>query len=196
MRGAPAWNYLPSQKAAKYRIEDRIDLKTARKIVTEYGSPLGKKFNQELIEAFFAYEAEFPIDGIKAFDDYSEAFPLSRSVRIPVKPLTVVRENGEFTPLFLCPWSKLSFSHYQASLLMTILEKAVFTHSDFENSNGRIMFFPKKPNEAGKLFRKPVIWTRGQFPLLSDKELSEQISIFFESKSLALSLYQNYLSQK
>jgi hypothetical protein len=196
LRGSPTFNYSVGKSAARAKIEDQIPRKMAEEMVLRSKGDVSRKFNLELIRAFLDYEELNPIDGVKAFDEYSENFMLSRSIWIPVRPLTVIREAGSFTPIFLCPWSRVSLDTYQASLLMTILEDVVFSHTDFEDSEGKILFFPKVPGEFGTMFRKPMIWKRGQFPLLSKSDLTDQIRIFLESKNLATVLYQDYLNKK
>jgi hypothetical protein len=79
---------------------------------------------------------------------------------------------------------------------MTILEQSVFRLTDFEDSPGRIIFLPKIEVSAGEWIRRPVIWKRGQFPLLTDRELNEQLRVFSESKELARVLLQDWLDRK
>lgn len=192
--GPPIWNYVAGRKAAKYRVEDRINRNDAIRIATSSGNKLGRPFNAELIKSFLDYEQENPLDGVKAFDDQVEFFPLRRNLAIPIKPLTVIRKDGRFTPIFLCPWSVVSIDDYQARLLMTILERSIYTYSEFEDSVGQILFFPKRDFGLGLKLREPMIWTRGQFELLSDTELADQIKIFFESREIAKVLYQEHLN--
>ncbi|MHA3980409.1 hypothetical protein ACW9UR_22280 [Halovulum sp. GXIMD14794] len=193
-KGLPTWNYNVSRVAAKSRIEHRIDLPTALTMVERYKNKIGRPFNKEVVEAFFDYEAGEPIDGLPAFDDLVEAFPLRRGISIPIKPLTVVREGKHFVPLFLCPWSTVNLDRFQASLLMTVLEKSLFTLTDFEDSEGKILFFPKVACGTGVRVRRPMVWRRGQFPLLSDNELADQVRVFMESRDAARILYQDYLA--
>lgn len=195
-RGQPLWGYQTGRKVAQCHIEDGIDRATGLKMVERFGSSLGRPFNRELVLAFFDYVEENPFDGVKAFDGVVEYFPLRRSSFIPIKPLTVIRQDGHFTPVFLCPWSNVNFDSFQRSLLMTVLERSLFTLTDFEDSPGKILFFPKRKQKGEPEVRKPMIWSRGQFPLLSDKDLSEQVKIFFEGKEKARLLYQEHLKRK
>lgn len=195
LKGGITWNYLPSRRVAKFYIEDQIDRRMALKIVSERGNPVGRPFNIELVNAFYDFVESHPIEGVRAFDEMLEWFPLRRGVAIPIKPLSVVRLDGRFTPIFLCPWSKIAFDSYQASLFMTILEKSVFTLTDFADSEGRIYFFPRHKVGEKEWQRRPVIWKRGDFPILTDRELNEQIRVFFESQELARIWYQDYLKR-
>lgn len=196
LRGGPTWNYLTARSAAKYYVEDGIDRKTALKIAGERGNAHGRKYNIELVNAFFDLVECEPIEGVRAFDQLIEWFPLRRGAAIPIKPLTVIRQNGNFTPLFLCPWSRIAFDQYQASLFMTVLERSIFTLTDFQDAEGKIYFFPQTKLSEGRSERRPVIWKRGDIPLLSEKELDEQVRIFFESKEIARVWYQDYLDTK
>lgn len=195
LRGSVSWNYNPMRQAARYYIEDEIDRRTAVKVVSLKGNPLGRNHNLEAIHAFFDYVEERPIVGLKAFSDMVEWFPIAPKAAVPIKPLTVTREAGSFVPTFLNPWSAIAFDSYQASLYMSILERSLFRLTDFEDSPGRIIFTPKFEIEPKNWIRKVVIWERGQFPLLSDAELSEQIKIFAEGKEIAKVLFREYQSR-
>ncbi len=196
VKGGPVWNYLPSRKATKFHIEDGIDRAMAVKIASRHGSALGRSFNVELVHAFFDFVEQNPIPGVRAFDELVEWFPLRRGVAIPIKPLAVVRQDGQFTPIMLCPWSNIAFNEYQASLFMTVLEKALFTLTDFQDSQGLVLFFPTCEVSPRVWQRKPTIWRRGDVPLLNDADLNDQIRIFFESRELARVWYQDFLDHQ
>jgi hypothetical protein len=196
LRGTVAWNYGPGRKAVKYYIEDGITRDVGLKIASNHGSAFGRKYNIEVVNAFFDYVERNPIDGLRAFTELVEWFPIAPRAAIPIKPLSVTREGGSFVPNFFNPWSEIAFDDYQASLYMTVLEKSLFRLTDFESSPGRIIFLPKVEVAPGTWQRSPVIWKRGQFPLLSDAELNDQIRIFSESKEIARVWYQNYLDRK
>lgn len=116
-------------------------------------------------------------------------------IAVPIKPLTVVKEDGRFAPIFFNPWSEIAFDDYQASLYMTVLEQSIFRLTDFEDSPGRVVFLPKMQVSKGVWERKPVIWKRGQHRLLSQSELNNQIEIFAESRGVARRWYEEYLER-
>ncbi len=196
MRGSVAWNYGPSRQVAKYYIEDGIDRKVAIGIVSKKGSPLGREYNIDATNCFFDLVEAHPIDGLRSFDDLLEWFPIAPKAAIPIRPLSVTREGGSFVPNLLNLWSEIAFDDYQASLYMTILEKSIFRLTDFENSPGRIIFLPKQELSPGVWRRSPVVWKRGDFDLLSDNDLNDQIRVFAEGKEIARVLYQDYLDRK
>jgi hypothetical protein len=196
LRGSPRWSYQPCRLAARYYIEDRISRAVAMRVIQRRGSPLGWKHNEDAVNAFYDLVELFPIEGLHAFSDLVEWFPIAPKAAIPIKPLSVTREKGSFVPNLLNPWSEIAFDGFQASLYMTILEKSLFRLTDFENSPGRIIFLPKMERNPGEWCRTPVVWSRGQFPLLSDRELNEQMRVFAESKEIAKVLYQEYLDRK
>lgn len=198
LRGSVAWNYAPTRKVVKYHIEDGISREVGLKIVRENGSPIGRKYNEETVEAFFDLVEREPIVGLRSFAGLEERFPIApaRRAYVPVKPSAVIRQGGFFVPIFFNPWSDIAFDEYQASLYMTVLEKSLFRLTDFEDSPGSIIFVPKVEEESGIWRRSPVIWSRGQFPLLSDNDLNEQIRIFSESKEVARVWYQEYIDTR
>jgi hypothetical protein len=196
LKGGITWNYRGSRLAAKYYIEDGISREVGVKIASKTGNPLGWKYNVEVAEAFFDLVEKYPIEGLRSFDNLLERFPVGPRVWVPIKPLAVTREAGYFIPTFLVPWSSIAFAPYQASLFMTVLEKSLFRLTDFENSPGRIIFLPKTEVGPGEFVRRPVVWERGKFPLLTDKELNDQIRVFAESREIARVWYTDYLSKR
>lgn len=196
LKGGPRWGYQPSRKVVQYHFEDGIDRETGHKVIAQAGSPLGRFYNSELVDSFFDHVEAHPIKGIAAFSEFSTAFPISREIAIPVKRIAVVRDEGKFCPIFLCPWSSIGFDKFQSSLFMTVLESSVFTLTDFQDANGKVLFFPKQEVSKGVFKRKAVVWSRGDKQLLSKGELEEQIQIFAKSKDLARVWYADFLKRK
>ena len=189
VRSSPVWNYNPSRKAARFYIEDGISREMGLKVATMKGNPLGHKYNVEVVHAWFDMVAKTPIEGVRAFDRLDERLPIGPGLFVPVKPLTVIREGGQFAPIFFNPWSEIAFDDFQASLYMTALEASIFRLTDFEDSPGRIIFLPKIVCGSGEKHRRPVVWERGQHTLLSQAELNDQIRVFCESKEIARKMY-------
>lgn len=196
LRGGAAWSYDPSRKVVRYQVEDRIDRETGLRIVRSAGSKLGRPYNEELVTAFFDWIEKNPIDGVPAFANFVEWFPLRRGTAIPIRPVAVVRESGRFDPIMLCPWTAESLDPFQRSLFMTILERSLFSLTDFEDSAGQILFFPKVRQDDGKLVRVSRVWRRGDYPLLSDTELQDQVRIYFESREIARAMYRDFLGRR
>lgn len=196
LRGSVTWNYGPCRKVAKYYIEDGISREVGIKIASENGSPNGRDFNIAGVNAFFDFVETYPIVGLRAFSDFVEWFPIAPGAAVPIRPISITRESGFFVPNFVNFWSGIPFDDYQASLFMTILEKSIFRQTDFENSPGRIIFLPKEEWSPGMWRRSPVVWERGQFPLLTDAELNDQIRVFAEGKEIAREWYAAHLESK
>lgn len=196
LRGSVSWNYQSTRQVARYYVEDHIDRATAQRIVATKGNPAGRPFNRSAVDAFFDYVESFPIDGVPAFHELVEWFPIGQGAAVPIKPLSVIREAGRFQPIFLNPWSQIAFDPYQASLYMTILEKSLFRLTDFEESSGKVIFLPKMDCDKPDGKRQAVVWKRGQFPLLSDKDLNDQVRIFSESKQIAMVWFKEHLDRR
>lgn len=192
VRGGPIWNYNVCRDCARFYVEDGIERSVANQIVSMKGSSLGRPYNKQAVDALFDYLEKNPIEGVRAFDQMVEWFPLGPGVVVPIRPLTVVRQQGYFSPIFLNPWAEIAFDDYQASLYMTVLEKSIFRLTDFENSPGQIIFLPKHQKMEGGPNRKAVVWNRGEFPLLSDSELNDQIRIFTEGKAIATRMVREF----
>jgi hypothetical protein len=197
-RGQPVWSYNPAKNAARYYIEDRISRDAARRAVQMGGNKLGKPHNLLAIDGFFDFVEATPIVGLPTFAGMVDFFPFSRDEKaaIPVKPLAVTLEKGSFSVFFFIPWSNIALDAFQKQLYMTVLENSIFRLTDFQGASGKIIFVPKYEAEKGVWKRRPVIWERGSIPLLSKKELDEQLRIFAEGRKAAAVLYSDWLAKK
>ncbi|HUZ90973.1 MAG TPA: hypothetical protein VMU78_03610 [Methylocella sp.] len=183
--GKPQFTYQFGCMAIKDRIELHIDLDTAIRIATSRGAPIGKAPNKSLVEAFFNYDAERKYKCQNKIGFEKEYFRVGRSVIVPVAPLSIIRENNKFVPIFICGWSTLALTHFQRRLLMTIYEDAFLSLTDFQDSTAEILFFPKMELDHGQ-HRNAQIWSRGDYELLSQRSLTEAVENFLLARDIVL----------
>lgn len=183
VKGTFPFTYRPSYAAIQDRIQLGISLETAIKITQKSGSTAGRKPNQELVSAFFEYDAQrgYPQSFINVD---RERFAVSKDIEVPVVPLSVIREKGQFVPIFLCGWSTLDLTDFQRKLLVTIYDDAFLSLTDFQNSPAEFLFFPKTEQDGEKK-RNAEIWQRGDYSLLSDHELNDAVDIFLQARDQA-----------
>ena len=74
---------------------------------------------------------------------------------------------------------------------MTILEDAIFSLTDFERSDAEIVFLPETNG-----VRAPEVWHRGDYELLSEIELRNQLEIFLSAREAAYPILEAWLSRK
>lgn len=110
---------------------------------------------------------------------------------IPVKPTLVAREGGQLKPVFAFGWKSVPLTIYQRRLLMTILEDAIFSLTDFENSDAEIVFLPEVNG-----VRTPEIWHRGDYDLLSQTELRNQLDVFLSAREAAYPIIADWLKTR
>jgi len=111
---------------------------------------------------------------------------------MPVKPTLVAREAGQLKPIFTFGWKSVPLTLFQRRLLMTILEDAIFSLTDFAESDAEIVFLPE--NEAGQ--RVPEVWHRGDYDLLSETELRNQLEVFLSAREAAYPIIGQWLAAK
>jgi hypothetical protein len=133
-KGQPQFNYRPAYTAIKDRIELGISRETAVRIASERGSPVGRIQNKERVEAFFDYDERRKYSAVNPIDFDTEYFRVSREVLVPVAPLSIIRERGQFVPIFACGWSSNPLVITQRRLLMTIYEDAFLSLTDYQKS--------------------------------------------------------------
>jgi hypothetical protein len=182
--GQPQFSYQPGYAAIKDRIELGIDREAAIRIASERGSPAGRVQNKEFVEAFFEYDETRKFSASNPIDFETEYFRVSREVRVPVAPLSIIRERGRFVPIFACGWRLNPLAITQRRLLMTIYEDAFLSLTDYQKSPAEVLFFPKSDAEE-KPKREPEVWKRGDYALLTKSELDECVETFVSARDMA-----------
>lgn len=134
----------------------------------------------QFVSAFYDFDEVRNYSGMPSYDQFVEPYRASRDVKIPVKPLIVISEDGMLKPLFIVGWASMPLTLYQRRLLMTVIEDAVFSLTDFQRSTGEFVCFPRiGPN------RRPEVWQRGDFELLSRVAMEDQLAIYSEALAQA-----------
>lgn len=143
----------------------------------------------DFVEAFCGYAAVRNYQATPAYSDFAASFPIGRDLWIPVKPTLVAREHGQLKPIFVFGWKTVPLDRFQRRLLMTILEDAVFSLTDFQDSDAEIVFLPEHDGQ-----RVPEIWHRGDHELLSQSEMNGQIELFLTARDAAYPILTDWLA--
>jgi len=83
---------------------------------------------------------------------------------------------------------------------MTMYEDTFFSLTDYQNSPGEILFFPKNEARLSEVedkdenLREPEVWQRGDYELLSQPELSRCVEIFVLAREKARGILQEEIS--
>ena len=177
-KGQPPFNYQPAYRAIKDRIELGISLKAALNVASKKVAPAGLVQNRELVEAFFEHDKQRRYSASNPIDFDLEYFRVSREVVIPIAPLSIIREKGQFVPIFACGWTSNPLLPIQRRLLMTIYEDAFLSLTDYQSSPAEVLFFPKN-EQSDKRERRSEVWSRGDYVLLPKRDLDECVKYWF-----------------
>jgi hypothetical protein len=162
----------------------KLDKATAIKAASTKGHKKSQPYVTEFVKAFLKYDEIRNYSGLPSYDQYVAPFQISRDIRIPVKPLVVISENGVLIPIFVVGWASMPLTLFQRRLLMTLLEDAVFSLTDFQNSPGEFISFPYlKGTNSGE--RSPLVWKRGEYSLLNNEQMKEQVGVYLEALAKA-----------
>ncbi|MGT2503254.1 hypothetical protein ACVOMS_25605 [Bradyrhizobium guangxiense] len=178
----PQISYAAGQPIIRDRIALKLDRDTALKAARTKGHPKSRPLVAEYVNAFYDYDDERNYSGLPSYDQYVAPYSISRDVRIPVKPLIVISEGGILKPIFIVGWATMSLSRFQRRLLMTVLEDAVFSLTDFQASAGEFISFPRAVSDN---LRHPEVWKRGDYDLLSDAEMRDQAELYVRAVAAA-----------
>ncbi|MBA3056269.1 MAG: hypothetical protein FP826_15410 [Sphingomonadales bacterium] len=143
------------------------------------------------VDAFCIYAGERLYRATPAFSDFSEYYQIGRDLFVPVRPTLVAREGGKFKPIFVFGWKSIPLTEFQRRLLMTILEDAIFSLTDFQNSDAEIVFLPEVNG-----VRYSEVWCRGDYTLLSPSELKNQMEVFLSAREMAYPIIADWLASR
>lgn len=189
--GIPPFNYQTGIGACKHKVELGLDIDTAVKSVRHHGAPAGRKSNESLVRAFFAYDElhNYGADGYaESFED--GAFRVSREVRVPTKPSFTIRRSGLLMPVLVCGWQDFPFDLTHTRLFMTVLEMGLFSFADYRRSPAEVLLFPMRVDGKERC-RQPLVIRRGDYELLPEKILREQSELYLKAQASALPIAEN-----
>jgi hypothetical protein len=190
-KGMPTVSYVPGMTIVKELVLGLTDVEQAKKTARRLKPSPSKQAIIEFVDAFCIYAADRQYQATPSYSDFSVYFPIARDLFVPVKPTLIARENGQLKPVFVFGWKSVPLTAFQRRLLMTILEDAIFSLTDFEGSDAEVVFLPEIDG-----VRTPEIWHRGDYELLSDVELRNQIELFLSARSEAYPILAAWLRSK
>lgn len=190
-KGMPTISYVEGIKIIRDLVLGWSDAAQARKAARKLNDSPSKAAIIEFVDAFCVYAEGRAYQGVPAFSDFSTSFAIGRDLFVPVKPTLVSREHGEFRPTFVFGWKSVPLDDFQRRLLMTILEDAIFSLTDFQSSDAEIVFLPEIDG-----VRTPEVWNRGDYELLSEAQLRNQLELFLSARKQAYPIIAEWLSTK
>jgi hypothetical protein len=176
----PRITYAAGAPIVRDRIGLKLDRETALRTAQSKGHEKSRPYVTEFVSAFYDYDEVRNYSGLPSYDEYVAPYNISRDIRVPVKPLIVISENGLLKPIFVVGWASMPLIRFQRRLLMTVLEDAVFSLTDFQQSPGEFVSFPRLDGTNSGA-RSPEVWHRGDYESLSQNELKEQIEIYLSA---------------
>lgn len=190
-KGMPTVSYLEGLKLIKDLVLGLIDEDQARKAARRIKASPSKLAIIGFIDAFCLYSVDRRYTATLAFSDFTTSFQIGRKLYVPVKPTLVAREDGQFKPIFVFGWKSVPLNDFQRRLLMTILEDAIFSLTDFQMSDSEIVFLPETDG-----VRTPEVWHRGDYTLLSQAELVNQMELFLAAREMAYPIIDAWVASK
>lgn len=190
-KGMPTVSYVNGVKIITDLVLGLIDVNQARKAAVKLKDSPSRQPVIEFIDAFCLYAEQRKYKATPAYSDFETSFSIGRNLYLPVKPTLVALEHGQLKPIFVFGWKSVPLNTFQRRLLMTILEDAIFSLTDFSSSDAEIVFLPEVDKR-----RTPEIWHRGDYELLSENELRNQMEIFLSARDSAYPIIAEWLKTK
>jgi len=190
-KGMPTVTYVPGLTIIKDLVLGWIDTEQARIAIRRLRESPSREANVQFVDAFCEYSELRQYRATPAYSDFSTFFSIGRDLPVPVRPTLVAREHGQLKPVFVFGWKSVPLTLFQRRLLMTILDDAIFSLTDFQDSDAEIVFLPEVDD-----IRTPEIWHRGDYQLLSQVELKNQSELFLSARTAAYPIIAEWLRSK
>lgn len=190
-KGMPTVTYVPALTLIKDLVLGLTDSDQARVAIRRIKDSPSRTANIEFLDSFCDYADRRLYQATPAYSDFAAWFQLGRDLSVPVKPTLVAREHGQLKPIFVFGWKSVPLSNFQRRLLMTILDDAIFSLTDFQTSDAEIVFLPEVDG-----VRTPEIWHRGDYELLSAIELRNQVELFLSARDAAYPIISDWLQTR
>ncbi|MGQ7830612.1 hypothetical protein [Altererythrobacter sp. Z27] len=190
-KGMPTVSYSEGIKIIRDLVLGWSNADNAKRAARRLKNSPSRKAVIEFVDAFCIYAEHRRYEGVPAFSDFTTNFAIGRELFVPVRPTLVSREDGEFRPTFVFGWKSVPLDDFQRRLLMTILEDAIFSLTDFQSSDAEIVFLPEVDG-----VRVPEVWHRGDYDLLSEVQLRNQMELFLSAREQAYPIIDNWLRSK
>lgn len=193
---SPRFDYRVAMQCAKDRIEQRITFSNAEKAIERIASPLSRRHNASFIRAFFAHDEARRYSGSNPVGFDRGYYQVSRDIRVPISPISVINEESELLSVFCCGWSDLSeFVELQRRFYVSMCEDAFLSQTDYERSPSEYLFFPQAKKTIKQVtseaepvlppLREVEVWKRDKYALFSKAEMNELIEIYLAGRELA-----------
>lgn len=163
-------------------VTDQISLTQALKCVAGIKDASARDRAQWIVRAFHPFAERKGWKGIQVFRDMVEYYPVAAGVRVPVRPTFVVNDGGSIAFYFVIGWAKMNLTTYQRRILSTLIQEAILSLEDFQDSEAHIICTPVSP--YSKKERNVITWNVRAFDPLSEEEKEE----LFERYSSALNM--------
>lgn len=190
-KGMPTVTYVPGLTLIRDLVLGLSDADQIKRAARRMKDSPSRVAIISFVDAFCEYAGVRRYEATPTYSDFAAFFPIARDLFVPVKPTLVAREEGQLKPIFVFGWKSVPLTIFQRRLLMTILEDAIFSLTDFQNSDSEIVFLPEVLG-----VRRPEVWHRGDYELLSQVELKNQLEIFLSARSSAYPIIAEWLSTK
>lgn len=177
VKSAPQHTYEHALQLIHDMLARLLDPAQALTLARQRGRANSRALVEDLLQAFLESGDLERLAGVRVYDEIRERFRISRDISVPVRPVVTLLKDGRLKPIFVVGWKSVPLDRFQIRLMMTILEDALFSHTDFLDAEGEFLLYPQ--NSQGQ--REPMTWRRGDYDLLSSSELQEQMDVFIHA---------------
>jgi hypothetical protein len=190
-KGMPTVSYMAGLKIVKDLVLGWTSPEQAKITARRMKESPSKAPIIEFVDAFCRYMGGRNYQATPSYSEFETSFQIGRNLYVPVRPTLIARELGQLKPVFVFGWKSVPLNDFQRRLLMTILEDAIFSLTDFEDSDAEIVFLPEVDG-----VRTPEVWHRGDYNLLSESELRNQMELFLSARESAYPIIADWIKSK
>jgi len=179
-KNPPPFSLGPVKKLCADVVVSNLELSQIEDRIGKIRHPGANRAAIEIIPEFLRFVRSHEIEGVPEFAEFKVTYPIGPNpdggtLNVPVAPTFVCFLDGELTPVFLIPWTKLAFSNFQKILMSSLIQDALLTHQDFLGCDALVMAFPLIEDTRQ---RYPVSWGVTSYALMDREHLNHQFLVY------------------
>jgi hypothetical protein len=167
----PPFNYNTARSVTRGFYSGDLSLAQGLHACHQRGSPIGRPFNAQVVEAIFPVTTE---RNVLCFDVPGQLFSVRADMHFWVRPLCGFSENRIPYLLFLQPRKLFDLTHVQLGMLASIIKLSLI-RDDFSGANIELLDVSCRD---GELKRSCDIYRLEDLPILAEEELHAEFEKF------------------
>lgn len=186
----PHHSLQPVYNVIRQIVVDGISDEQAYKCLSKIKDEKVRAYGRQILSVLLPHIRENNWRGVEIYSGMTEYYPVGANVDVPVRPTFVINDGKKLIPYFIVGWASVGLTHYQKSILSSIISESIMTLEEFQGSECYIVCVPRY--KFSKTERYVTQWEIGAHALLTKDERDS----LFERYSNALGIAEKIIFER